>query len=1750
MPNNGIKPMMRIFILGVFFMFGFVAFGQGTIIQLKAKVRDDDNGKSLGGATIEVYKGGSLVASENSSSNGKVPSIDLPVCIGCTYKIVIKKAGYVTKTAIVDGHSDYPEELPPGVVTQPFDVSIFETVEGIDFSFLEREPMVEFAIDSYGIVDFDQDKIKIMLKKIEGLKKKMEEKKEELEKAEKEKAKQEADFQAYVEAGDAAVKNKDYEKGIGQYELALGIKPDDQPTKDKITDAKIKLEEMRAAEELDKNFNAKMAEAKKAYSDEELEKALTLYKEASGIKPDEQLPKDLIAEIQKKLDAQKENEAAFNQLVAEGDAAVAGEKFDDGISKYEAALKMKKDPAVQTKLDDARKKKAELESAAAAEKEKQDKFDQLMAKADAAFDTEKYEDAKKNYEEALKVIPEEQTPKDKIAAIDKILKEREAELAAKEKLEADYQNLMAEGKEKINQREWEDAKSKYEEALKLKPADPDALAQIDLIRKEIEKAAGEAKLDAEYDGHMAAAKTLFDQKKYSEAKSEYNLASGVKPTEQEPKDKIAEIEKLLADQEKAAELEQQYNDFMTQGDAANDRKDYIEALDRYNKALEAKPGDSAAQSKIDAINEKIAEEKRLAEEQAKFDELVAAADQSYNAKDYDKAKLNYNNALDIKDDPALRDKIAEIDALIAKNQSEAETQAKYDTAIKEADDFYNANDYPAALEKYKAAYSIKEDAYPKGRIADVEEKIAANQAAAEKEEQFSTLVSEAEAAYDAEDYAKSLTKYKEAIKVKPDPTLTQKIADLNVLLAAEAQNADKKAKYDKKIEEADVAFDNKNWNAARGLYTDAAGILPAETYPDERITEIEKRIAEESANEAEAAFQKVIAEADENFNNDKLDNAKVFYEQALSMKPGDAYAQDQIDKIATIKKERADALSAEKQLEEDYKNLIAEGDESFNAENWSAALNKYKEALKLKPTESYPENRIAEINTKMNAADAQKAIDEEYNGYVKKADDLFDNQEYMEAIAAYNEALTVKPTESYPKDKIASAENFLKLETENEEEAAYQKILDVAQKKFDEKDYEKALELYLRAKTTKPSDPLPQSRIDEINQIVLKMGETAELEEQYNDFIQKADNDYEKGEWKKAKESYTAAFNLFNREYPEKRIKECEDAMKAETASTENKQYDKLIRVADEKFKDANYKKAKELYERAIGFKPTDQYPKDQLAEIDKILNPAKTVKTKTNMRDYGDPNRSTNFVDVDNMLKDAELQREFIRSQKAEQQQIDASDAEAIDNKNQTDENFDTRESVVLIEEDLQEAAELADDAQIIASDKVEVMQVENIEVERERGVLNENDVQIQNQIVNNINTELSESQVEGDLPREAYLLDVEEIRSEIILEENLQDVDQTNATFDQKDYVDEYVENRIENDVNMDVARKNTEVMVEDQNIQLINAKNENTWDQEDVILEVKDQTEIEIDERAILEANRDIPRIEEIALIEGENLDRIEFESNLTDDQYDVTIDQKKYTENIINEIEIENLANDIPREEMEDFVEKQKIENLEVDNELTLDQNNALFNTEKDVEEMEILIEENTREDDKDREGYEKVVDNIKEDKQGFLDEKDAENKNESFATVDYIENGTKDRRDASQVADEKADDLIDDTKDMADKMNEEQNEMEAENNEDLENVEDYVESLRDIKVDEIDEEMKNALGDQFPEGMTEEIYTLEDENGLMTHYVIRRIVVRNGTGNVYEKVQTKFGTVSYTCNGHGISEYEWQDQTAAADLVRN
>lgn len=1731
------------FVIALFI--SLAAQAQGSVVSIQMNVIDEDLNKALAGATIEIYQNGKLYETKTSASNGKVPQIDLPV--GSTYTIHIKKDGYVTKLVEVNANFDHPEDLPPAIY-QKMEPGLFKEVEGVDFAFLQTTPVAKFVISKKsGMLEMDVAHTNDMLNRIEQLKKQMEQQRIENEKKEAEAKKKEADYQAYMKAGDNAMTTNKYDVAISQYELALQTKPGDPTAQSKLDDAKKKKAEAEEGAAKQKEFAQKMEQAKAAYTAKKLEEALALYKEASALMPNEALPKERIAAIEAELKAQKDKEANYQKYMNEGQTAMDANLYADAITKYTAALTEKPgDPAAQAKLDEAKKKKLEQEQADLKAKEQQAKYDALIKEADNAFNAKNYDLAKTKYNEALTVKPADPHATAKLKEIEEILLKQKQEADAAQKKEEEYKKLMAEGETQFNQKNWESAKQKYTAALEIKPNDPAALAKIDLINKEIAKQQEQDKLNADYNQKMSEAKALYDQKKYSEAKAKYQEASNIKPQEQEPKAKIAEIEKLIQDQELLVQKEKDYQNFMTEGDQLKNIKDYTAAIDRYNKALAIKPGDQTATQKIAEINKLIEEEKKKAEQEKLYADYMAKADQAFNAKDYTNAKLNYQKAFEIKQDPAITARLKEIDDLIAKTQNEQQTQAKYDGLMKEADALYKAGDYEKALAKYEEASLTKpNEAAPKEKISELKQKIQSQQEQAEKDKKFADYVAKGDAAMNSKDYQTALANYQEAIKIKPDPAITQKIGQLNTLISQQSQQEANEQKYKTKIAEADAAFNDKNWDLARALYQEALTIKPNDSYATQRIADIEKAMQAETAEEVERNYQKIITKADGLFNEGKYDEALVYYNNAKNLKPSDVYPQKKIDEINKIKTDQQNQQQQQAKLQQEYDALIKEADAAFNTKNYTVALAKYKEALTKKPNETYPQNRIAEINTKLNEQNQQNEAEKEYNNYITQANTLFDQGNYLEAINFYRQALSVKPNDPYATNRIDECTRLEQAKSNDEAEKEYQKILTAAQKKFDEGDYMKALEYYKRAQSIRPADPIPQKKIDEINQILNNQKNEAE----FNSHVQKANTYFEKGDWKNAKIYYEKALAIKDDSYCKSQIDIINKKMQQESGVEINKEYQKLIDKADEYFDAKNYEKAKSLYERALKLKPDDAHPKARLDEIDRILNPDKYIAESGGLPDYGKPVNMTE-EEIEAMMIDAEDQDEFTVNQKVDEQRQSAEDKTSNDADKQNDHNWETKVETGNIQEDLEEKEWSAEVKRTEANETLVETQIDLEDTQSGRTETNENDVQRSNQSVTQINTDIERRNENDDLPRLEYEADVERIKIEQENEERTDANDQTDIVHHSKDYVTTLQEEHISEDPNNDIARKNTEVYVEDYEVTLINKNNQDAWAQENEVMGAKNYTEELTDEITANNLNNDVPREESAQELSDYTVDKENSDRNEANSQYDETIDAKNHEEKMSIEIEQNNMDNDIPRQQTEIEVEKTELEIEDKTKSNSIHQDVVVNNSDDKLDEIEIGIEEDRKQDDKPREENEELVVDL--DDEIYITQTNLSETNEdnSHATVDHTERINDEKTTADVAADIKNTENTDATTDAVEDLIEENKTISDGNTEEVNATEDYVDELKVLDPKNENTPMKNQLGEKYPEGVTEEVFAINDENGVLVKYVVRRIVVVNGTGYNYEKVQTRYGTITYTRDGEPIAEYQWTDETEAATLTRN
>ena len=237
-----------------------------------------------------------------------------------------------------------------------------------------------------------------------------------------------------------------------------------------------------------------------------------------------------------------------------------------------------------------------------------------------------------------------------------------------------YQQLVSKADELFKTEKYEEAIIYYEKAIDADPYSDYPDKQIMECEK---RTANKNTNDSKFTKLIADADVNFNNKNYLPAKNNYQKASAIKPSEQYPKTKLIEIDKILADAEAKAKLE------------------------------------ADAKAKADAANQAKEESYKL---------LITKADQGFSAKSYESAKSNYQKALNLKPDETYpKGKITEIDNLLAQNKKKEEEQKikvqNYQDAISKADDLFNKKDYSSAIVGYKTASTIKSDEnYPKQKI--------------------------------------------------------------------------------------------------------------------------------------------------------------------------------------------------------------------------------------------------------------------------------------------------------------------------------------------------------------------------------------------------------------------------------------------------------------------------------------------------------------------------------------------------------------------------------------------------------------------------------------------------------------------------------------------------------------------------------------------------------------------------------------------------------------------------------------------------------------------------------------------------------------------------------------------------------------------------------------------------------------------------------------------------------------------------
>ncbi len=718
------------------------------------------------------------------------------------------------------------------------------------------------------------------------------------------------------------------------YQQALKIKPGDEYAKNRIT---LIVEKMKSAMAAEDEYYDLIDLADELYDKNNLDEAITQYRKALQIIPNDEYALTKVREITTFKNNEKERIESFNKAMEAGRAYITDKDYDNAIASFrEAAGIFPEKDAPITELNNANNLKSEYEQRELA-------FSKKIDEAEKYLLINNYAEALNIYAIADKILPENTEAKKKIAEIKPL---------------ADKQNKYNKELEKADEfyisRDFISARKQYLVAGKLWPEKSYPTDMILKIDEKLEE--GKKDLENNYNLYIAGGDSLMGLKEYSQAKAQYNMALNLKPDEAYPKSKLLEIDAVFENRRKA--FEANYDAMILSADSAFNAELYNIAHDKYETAIEVNPDDEYPQSQIAIIENKMQEIEAEDKLNKEYNDIIAQADKLHNTGNYDLAVKKYREAQALKSiENYPQAKIDAITQMLANAEKQKQIDEKYNELIILAVRQFSQDKLTEARSSYANAVELKPgESMPQQEITKIDSLIVVKAQLAETKKQYDSLVEEGDLLKDQKEYVMAIASYDKAIILIPDnKTAKQRKQTVETIQINIKKEVDRKKSYDDAVAKGDILYEDGSFELARVEFEKARSLRNDEEYPRKRLSDIEKALVRLAA-ESEKRYNESIVAADNYFQQGNYNDAVIKYQVANSIKPNEKYPQQ---KIAECNGYIAENL---KRLSEEYAIAIADADKLYASKIYDKAIVAYRKAGNTKPDETYPGEMIDKIS--------------------------------------------------------------------------------------------------------------------------------------------------------------------------------------------------------------------------------------------------------------------------------------------------------------------------------------------------------------------------------------------------------------------------------------------------------------------------------------------------------------------------------------------------------------------------------------------------------------------------------------------------------------------------------------------------------------------------------------------------------------------------------------------------------------------
>ncbi|MGI6719262.1 MAG: tetratricopeptide repeat protein [Bacteroidales bacterium] len=505
-------------------------------------------------------------------------------------------------------------------------------------------------------------------------------------------------------------------------------------------------------------------------------------------------------------------------------------------------------------------------------------FQQCIIKGNTALKANNFEIAYIHFKASLLIRPEANFPKSKLQELSAHIKDP--------MVEKQFELKKKEADDLFNAGNYDKADEVYSEALVLKQGDKYILDQKLKIQEINIQMAETKKL---FNATLEQGDILFKQKNYEEAIATYNEAAKLLPGSDIPSEKIAEVNAVL---QEIANLEERYQNLITQGDEAYENEDYILAQELFNESLTIKENADYPKNRLAAI------EDILTKKNAKENEIQSIRDNiliAIQAEHFNMALSHIQTGLRLlPNDPEFTRQKSYIDSIITERKL---AEMNYSNFVTRADEFYELGDYEQALRYYNRANELSKTSSLQNKIIQTEGMIAKEKA--KEEAKSAEIIEDESSTHDFSENTNSTSTLENPEKSGNKPSKKEKIV----------VSDEDKLNYEYAIKRADLKFSRSELEAARKEYLDAQKFDPNKSYPQKMITQIDTILAQLN-REKQAAI-----EAEQKAYNDYLERVK----EEMTKPP-------------------------------DLDKTLAEGKNFYNSGEYDKALEKFEITLKANPS--------------------------------------------------------------------------------------------------------------------------------------------------------------------------------------------------------------------------------------------------------------------------------------------------------------------------------------------------------------------------------------------------------------------------------------------------------------------------------------------------------------------------------------------------------------------------------------------------------------------------------------------------------------------------------------------------------------------------------------------------------------------------------------------------------------------------------